>query len=343
MPELNVQNPGLVDILTRTNAGGDIAQIIELAEKSNPILKDAVFTECNDGTKHTHVIRTGIPEPAWRRYNSGVKQGKTTTAKVTDTTGMSEMFSVVDKALADLNGNAAAFRASEMTGLVEGFNQFMARNMLYGSTAETPDGFMGLDPRYNDPTVASGRQLINATGSGSTNTSIWFVTWGPRATTMLYPKGSMAGLSRTDMGVQLWPAPDGSGQMRAYVDNLKWDMGLSLGDWRGNARICNIDVTALTKDAASGADLLDLMIDAEEIIDTSSRVGIDSNGNLVTGKTVVYVGRTVAKFLRKQALNKKNVNLTVEEVAGERVTMWGDMPVRRLDAITDTEAAITFP
>lgn len=61
MAELNVKNPGLVDILTRTNAGGDIAQIIELAEKSNPIMRDAVYTECNDGTKHQHVIRTGIP------------------------------------------------------------------------------------------------------------------------------------------------------------------------------------------------------------------------------------------------------------------------------------------
>lgn len=343
MAELNVKNPGLVDILTRTNAGGDIAQIIELAEKSNPIMRDAVYTECNDGTKHQHVIRTGIPEPAWRRYNSGVKQGKTTTAKVVDTTGMAEEFSVVDKALADMNGNAAAYRASEMSGLVEGFNQFMARNMVYGSIATTPDGFMGLDVRYNDPGVASGRQLINGGGSGSDNTSIWFVTWGPRATTLLYPKGSAAGLSRQDMGVQLWDAQDGSGKFKAYVDHLKWDMGLSVGDWRGNARIANIDVSALTKDAATGADLLDLLIDAEEMIDTSSRVGIDSNGNLVEGKTVIYVGRTVAKFLRKQALNKKNVNLTVEEVAGERVTMWGDMPVRRLDAITDTESAITFP
>lgn len=272
-----------------------------------------------------------------------MKQGKTTTAKVVDTTGMAEEFSVVDKALADMNGNAAAFRASEMSGLVEGFNQFMARNMVYGSIATTPDGFMGLDVRYNDPGVASGRQLINGGGSGSDNTSIWFVTWGPRATTLLYPKGSAAGLSRQDMGVQLWDAQDGSGKFKAYVDHLKWDMGLSVGDWRGNARIANIDVSALTKDAATGADLLDLLIDAEEMIDTSSRVGIDSNGNLVEGKTVIYVGRTVAKFLRKQALNKKNVNLTVEEVAGERVTMWGDMPVRRLDAITDTESAITFP
>ncbi|MFG6082007.1 major capsid protein [Paracoccus litorisediminis] len=85
---VELKNPDLVDILSRTDPDGKISDIIELAEKSNLILKDAVFTECNDGAKHQHVIRTGIPEPAFRRYNAGVKQGKSTTAKVVDTTGM---------------------------------------------------------------------------------------------------------------------------------------------------------------------------------------------------------------------------------------------------------------
>jgi len=84
------------------------------------------------------------------------------------------------------------------------------------------------------------------------------------------------------------------------------------------------------------------MIDAEELVDTSATMGVNMDGELVTGKTVIYVGRTVAKFLRKQALNKTNVDLRVEEVAGKRVTMWGEYEVRRIDAITETEAAISF-
>ena len=342
MAELNVKNPSLADVLSRTNPAGNIAQIIELAEKMNPIVRDAIYTECNDGTKHQHVIRTGIPEPAWRRYNQGVKQVKSTTAKVVDTTGMAEEFIAVDKALAKLHGNEAAYRASEVIPAMEGFNQFMARNMFYGSTDTTPDGFMGLDARYNDASAQSGRQIIDAGGTGSNNTSIWFITWGQRATSLLYPKGSAAGLSHTDKNEQFWDAPDGSGKFLALVDHLKWDIGMTVGDWRGNARIANIDVDALSKDASTGADLLDLLIDAEEMLDTSSRVGIDGQGNLVEGKTCIYAGRTIAKFLRKQALNKKNVNLTVEEVAGERMTMWGEMPIRRIDAISSNEAAIPF-
>jgi len=343
MAELNVKNPGLVDILTRTNADGSMPQIIELAEKLSAIMVDATYTECNDGASHKHIIRTGIPEPAFRRYNAGIKQTKTTTAKVTDTTGMIESISVVDKALAKLNGNEAAFRAGEMVGTIEGFNQFVERNFFYGSTDVVPDGFMGMAPRMDDPTVASGRQLVNAGGTGSDNTSIFFITWGPRATSLLYPKGSVAGLSHTDKGEQFWDAPDNSGKFLALVDHLKWDIGAAVGDWRGNSRIANIDVSALTSNAATGANLLDLMVDAEVKVKSSGRVGVDGHGNLIEGKTVIYVNQTIAAFLRKQALNKANVQLRLEQVEGEWITMWGGFPIRCTDAISNAEAAITFP
>ena len=52
MPELNISNPSLADVLSRTDPNGNISTIIEVAEKSNPIIQDAVFTQCNDGTSH---------------------------------------------------------------------------------------------------------------------------------------------------------------------------------------------------------------------------------------------------------------------------------------------------
>ena len=344
MPELNLTNPSLIDVLSRTDPDGNISTIIEVAEKTNPIIAHATYQECNDGTKHRHVIRTGVPEPAFRRYNQGVQPSKSTTVPVEDTTGMIEDYSEPDKSLADLSGNAQAYRASEIVAKVQGFNNFVARNMFYGSTDVTPEGFMGLDARYNDPQVASGRQLIDAGGTGSDNASAWFVTWGQRACQLLYPKGSVVGFQHNDLKEQT--KQEGSGSSRrmqqVYRDHIKWDVGLSLGDWRSCSRVCNIDVSALTKDASAGADLLDLLIDAEETLDTGSTLGIDMmSGNLVEGKTVLYVPRTVAKFLRKQALNKANVNLTVEKVAGKRVTMWGEYEVHRIDALSETEAAIT--
>lgn len=343
MAEVGIINPSLADVLSRTDPDGNISTIIEVAERSNPLIRHAVYQECNDGSKHQSVIRTGIPEPAFRRYNQGVQPSKSTTVPVVDTTGMIEDYCEVDKSLADLSGNSAAFRASEAAAKMQGFNNFVARNFFYGSTKVTPEGFMGLDARYNDPTAASGRQLVNGGGSGSDNASAWFVTHGPRGCQLLYPKGSAAGFQHNDLGEST--KQEGSGATRKlqqiYLDHMKWDIGMALGDWRSCARVCNIDISALTADAATGANLLDLLIDAEEELDTASAVGVDMNGNLVEGKTVLYVSRTVAKFLRKQALNKANVNLTVNEVAGKRVTMWGEYEVHRIDALSETEAAIT--
>lgn len=344
MAELNLYNPSLVDILSRTDPNGNISTIIEAAEKMNPILMHAVYTECNDGSKHQHTIRTGIPTPAFRRYNQGVQPSKSETAQVVDSTGMIEDYCEVDKALADMSGNANAFRASEVVAKMHGFNNFVAQNMFYGDTASTPEGFMGLDARFNDPNVASGRQLVNGGGSGSDNTSVWFVTWGQRGCQLLYPKGSAVGFSHRDLGEQTKEDASGGTNklMQVYRDHIKWDLGMTVGDWRTVSRVCNIDVSELTADAATGANLLDLMIDAEELLDTNSTMGVNAQGELVQGKTCIYVSRTVAKFLRKQALNKANVNLFVDEVAGKRTTMWGEYPVYRIDAILDTESAISF-
>lgn len=343
MAELGLINPSLIDVLSRTDPDGNISTIIEVAEKTNPIIQHAVYQECNDGSKHRSVIRTGIPEPAFRRYNQGVQPSKSTTVPVEDTTGMIEDYCEVDKALADMSGNANAFRASEAAAKLQGFNNFVAHNMFYGDTKVTPEGFMGLDARFNDATATSARQIIDAGGTGSDNASAWFVTWGPRGAQLLYPKGSAVGFQHNDRGQTT--KQEGSGSTRKlqeiYLDHMKWDLGMSLGDWRSCSRVANIDISALTKDAQTGADLLDLLIDAEEQLDTSAAVGVDMEGNLVEGKTVLYVSRTVAKFMRKQALNKANVNLTVEKVAGRRVTMWGDYEVARIDALKETEAQIT--
>lgn len=339
MAELGLRNPSLVDVLSRTDPDGKVSQIIEIAEQSNPILQDAVFTQCNDGTTHQHVIRTGYPEPVERKFNEFVPSVKSETAIVRDVPVQFEAFPWVDKALADVRGNSAAWRASEQVAVSMGFAAKIARNVVYGSD-NSGSSFLGWNERYSNPAAASGRNLFSGGGSGSDNTSIIAVTWGPRGAQMIYPEGSAAGYVHNDLGDTVRQKDDGS-SMRVYMDHNKWDTALTLGDWRSGGRICNIDVSALTKDAATGADLLDLMIDLEESLDTSAAIGIDMmTGELVRGKTVFYCSRTVAKFFRKQALAKANNTIRYEEVAGKRCTMWGDYEIKRLDAISDTEAAV---
>jgi hypothetical protein len=322
--------PTLLDKFSRSEKDGKIAKIVELMAKQNDVLMDAEYQECNDGSKHKTTMRSGIPEPTWRMFNKGVQPSKSTTVPVLDTTGMMEDYGLVDKALADLSGNADAFRVSENIAKLQGFNNKAARYMFYGNTSSEPEAFLGLAPRYNDLSAESGANIVDAGGTGSTNTSIWFVTWGEMTTHLLYPKGSVAGFQHRNLGEDTVKDATG-GEFQAYRDHFKWDIGMSVRDWRANARVANIDVTALTKDGATGADLIELMIEAFYRIE---------NPMQGEGRTVIYCNRTIQTFLHKQAANAKNVNLTLGEYAGRKIPEFLGMPIKRVDAILNTEARV---
>ena len=322
--------PTLIDKFSREDSTKKVMKIVELMAKRNDILQDAEYQECNDGSKHKTTMRSGIPEPTWRMFNQGIQPSKSTTVPVLDTTGMMEDYGLVDKALADLSGNADAFRTSENMAKLQGFNNKSARYMIYGNTQAEPQAFLGLAPRYNDKSAESGANIVDAGGTGSTNTSIWFVTWGEMSTHLLYPKGSVAGFQHKFLGQQTARAENG-GDFEAYRDHFKWDIGMSVRDWRANSRIANIDVTQLTRDGATGANIIDLMIDALYRID---------NPEQGEGRTIIYANRTIQSWLHKQAMNSKNVNLTLGEYGGKKIPEFLGIPIKRIDAILNTEARV---
>lgn len=327
------------DVAKRLDPSGGIAGILEILNRSNPIIDDMLTRECNDGTGHKTTVRTGIPEAAWRLLNYGVPRVKTTTASVRDTTGMLEVYAEIDKDLADLSGNAKAYRLSEAAGIMEGMSQQMAETIIYGNTALNPERFLGLAPRYSTGVLAnaaSAANVLNANGSDPlTNTSAWLVTWGEMATHGLYPKGSTAGLRHRDLGEQTL-VDDAGGQYQGYRDHFKWDIGLTVRDWRQNVRVANIDTSQLD-DMDYVKALIKIMIDASELPPIG---GEDSNA--MGGRRVWYVSKRVRSALRHGILEKISSNLTWETYNGKRVVMFDDTPMRRLAAILETEAVVPF-
>ena len=330
MAVLSTTNPTLADVAKRYDADGKIDTIVELLAETNEVLDDMTFLEGNLPTGHKTTVRSGLPSSTWRKLNYGVQPSKSTTVQITDTAGMLEAYAEVDKALADLNGNTASFRLSEDRAFLESMNQTMASTLFYGDTGTDPEKFMGLAPRYNSLSAESGDNIIVGGGSGSDNTSIWLVCWGPNTCHGIYPKGSQAGLKHADLGeVTLEDAANGKYQ--GYRTHYKWDIGMSLRDWRYVVRIPNIDVSNLTKDASgSSAALVDLMVQAVEKL---------PNVNL--GRCVFYGNRTISSILRRQITNTSNVRLSMDEVAGKRVMSFDGIPFRRNDAILNTEATIS--
>jgi len=336
MAALTANNPTLLDVARRTDPSGNIATIVELLNQTNPVLDDMTFVEGNLETGHKTTVRTGLPTPTWRKLYGGVQPTKSTTAQVTDSCGMLEAYAEVDKALADLNDNTAAFRLSEDRAHIEGMAQELASTIIYGNEGDQPEAFTGLAPRYNSLSAANADNIISAGGSGADNTSIWLVVWGDQTMHGIYPKGSRAGLDMQDKGQVTIESVDGAGgRMEAYRTHYRHDCGLTVRDWRFAARVCNIDVSALTTDgtaadrAAAQKALINFMVQASERIPSLSK-----------GRAVWYVNRTIREQLRLGILEKIAGNLAWETVSGKRVMTFDDIPVKRTDALLNTEARV---
>ena len=332
MATLAVSNPTLLDLAKMTDPSGQIAAIVEILNETNEILEDMTWMEGNLLTGHRTTIRSGLPAPTWRKLYGGVQPNKGTTVQVTDSTGMLEAYAEVDKALADLNGNTAQFRLQEDRAHIEGINQEIADTLFYGNEATEPEAFTGFAPRYNSLSAANGENIISGGGSGSDNNSIWLVVWGPNTVHGIVPKGSKAGLQMRDLGEVTIENVDGAGgRMQAYRSHYRMDAGLTVRDWRYVVRIANIDKSLLVFDAATGANIVDLMTQALELIP-----------NLGAGRPVFYMSRRTRSFLRRHMVAMvKQSTLTMDMVSGKRVLAFDGVPVRRTDAISADEAAVT--
>ncbi|HCR0385267.1 TPA: hypothetical protein OMS42_002014 [Enterobacter kobei] len=324
----------LLDVAKTLDPDGSTAAVAELLSQDNEMLTDMPWLEGNLPTGHRITTRTGLPDVIFRKLNAGVPPSKATTAQVDEACGILEARSEIDKDLAMLNGNTGSFRLLQAKGFMEAMNQRMQQTVLYGSTETTPEAFLGLAPRFGfAPTNATASpnkvNVIDAGGTGSNNTSIWLVGWGPNTIHGIYPKGSQAGLIHNDLGEG--DAFDASNnRYRAFMDQYQWKCGIALHDWRYVVRIANVDVTALTKNAATGPDIIDLMTQAVEKIHS------------LTGVTpAFYVNRTIRSFLRRQTVNKVAAStLAYDEVGGKPALRFGEVPVRRVDALNIAEARI---
>ena len=333
MALLAVTNPTLLDLAKASDPNGKIADVIEILNQNNEILDDMTWQEGNLTTGTRTTIRTGLPAPTWRKLYGGVQPNKGTTAQITESCGMLEAYAEVDKALADLNGNTNAFRLIEDRAHIEGINQELTNTLFNGNETIDPEKFTGFGPRFNNLSTALNKEVVlDGGGVGSTNFSIWLVVWSPMTVMGIIPKGSKAGMQVEDLGrVTIENVDTLGGRMEAYRTHYRMDAGLSVKDWRYVVRICNIDRTLLKKDYSTGADIVNLMVQAMELIP-----------NLNMGRAVFYMNRTLRSFLRQQITNKTlNSTLSMDTVAGRRVLAIDSIPVRRVDILASDEARIT--
>jgi hypothetical protein len=331
MATLGTGNLTLADWAKRLDPDGKVPTIVDLLSQTNEILDDMSWGEGNLPTGDRVTMQTGLPAVAWRLINGGVVPSKGTTAQIDEQAGMLEAWSEVDKDLAILNGNTAAFRLSEASMFIEAMNQEMAQTLFYGNGGVAPEEFTGLSVRYatTSGSPANSANIIKFGGSGADNTSIWLVRWGP-GVHGIFPKGSKAGLIHEDYGevtVEMTAGLPGS-RMRALQERFQWKAGIVLKDWRNVVRIANVDLSDVA--GSTTATLIDAMETAVELLPAG------------LGKPVFYMNRTLRRGLRRQVRMGvgSGGGITFENIMGRSVAMFGDIPIRTVDALLNTETLV---
>lgn len=328
----------LIDMMKR--ADEPLYGIVEALARLNPFMKDANVLKCNMGTKHKSIIRTGLPSVSWGALYQGIAQSKSTTAEVEDTTGFVEGLSSVDERLLALYGDkASAVRMSEGAAFLESIAQTVESGIFYSNVNINGKQFHGLAPRYN--TLAN-VNVVSGGGSGSDNASVWFVTHGDQQTSVITPENVPAGIQREDMGRQR--ILDGSSNPY-YVKEEKFTqhVGVTVKDWRYNARVCNIDVSDLI---AGSTAVNPLLRNAYYKLQGRRAYKEDMPGEFNPGNTVIYMNKTVLEALDAEGTNGRGgstdnfVRLKPMEIAGEEVQSWRGIPIRETDALLNTEAAV---
>lgn len=330
MATLSTKALTLADHAKRIDPDGKTPKIVELLAQTNEILDDMKFMEGNLPTGHRITVRTGLPQVYWRLLNQGVQPSKSKTAQIDEQCGMLEAWSEVDQEVAELNGNVNSFRLSEAQAFLESMNQEMASTLFYGNSSLSPEEFNGLAIRYSDKSAANAQNIVDGGGTGSDNSSVWLITWGEQTCCGIFPKGSKAGLSHEDLGLQTIETTNGIAgeRMRAYQDHFKWKTGVALKDWRYVVRIANIDVSDL--DTASSADLVNLMIKA-----------IHRIPNLNMGKACFYANRSIVQYLDIQRRDDMvGGALSYQDIDGKKIPHFRNIPLKICDSLLETEAQV---
>lgn len=333
--------PQLIDAHKASGPG----QVIETLAADNPILDDAIARQCNMGAVERTMIRTGLPSTTWGRLYKGVPQSKATMQQVDDTTGFLEARSSIDSRLLKLAKDPAKQRLVDSAPFFEAMNQEMASGIFYHDIATAPEKFKGLSARYDNyyTGVKSGApkkadaQVVDGGGRGSDNTSIWFVTWGDHATSLIYPENTTAGISMMDKGEE--PVLDADGNtFYAKVATYEWHIGVTVKDWRYNARIANIDVSDML---AGNVDLWALLRDGYYRLKSRRRDGMNS-------RIAIYMNTDVLSVLDAQSTDRalttarnNTVSLSSATVEGKEVKTYRGIPIREVDALLNTEVALT--
>lgn len=296
------------------------AQIAEVLNESNEYMQDSVWVEANQIDGHRGTIRQSLPSGTWRKLNKGVDRERSDTKQITESIGQLTAYSEIDRDLVEMAPDRKKFRNQEDMAFVEGLGQEISETFVYGNTTTDPEEFDGLAPRLNDLKYDN---VIDGGGSGNDLSSLYIVQWGVNMAHFIYPRGSAIGLSMEDQGIK--DAEDSNGnKYEVYRSKFQSKIGFFVHDARCIIRIANIETSGSSN-----------IFDHKLLIKALRMLPFGGRG------AVIYANGTLMEQMDLDIVDKSNVTFTPQLPYGRMPEGFRNFPVRRMDAILDTEAAVT--
>lgn len=315
--------------------------VVEMLAEEHPSLIDIPIVQCNDGSNHVSTIRTGIATAAWMQYYKGVPATKGSKKQVINSCGTCGTKIMFDRRQFEREraaGTGDDFLADEASQHGDALGNAAATALFYGDIKDNPLGINGLSKSYakygsitSDDSVAA-NYVINCKGTNASTSalrSIWLVGWGTKSLHALAPKGTSFGLKKGMISYQHVPDDDGN-LYEAGIQDLTFDIGLCIKDFRYACRLCNIQLDQALGSAA--ADYFDLAL--------AATIRPKHNGVrqyfYMSKKTWEIITRTMCKLTRQNAVTFGNL----DQGGTEMPSLFG-RPVHTEDAleVNETEVA----
>ena len=324
----------LVDLMKMIGADGKAIACAQTLARKNPIVREVPILEANQALTHIGNRQASLPTVQKRAINDGVGKSAHKEVPVTAPMSLFETTSEIDEEIINLAGDARdVVRTRKDMTFVEAMAQAVADEIIYGSIGDDVLGFNGLATLFKSSTVypnGDSSWYYNVQlggGSGSDTTSIWIAEWGPEKAHLIYPKGTTGGLEINDKGLMYVDGVTSGTKFWAWCTQFKWRAGLFVQDERCIQRIANIET--------SGSESI---FDDDMLITALNRLP-DMGEN---PGTRIYVNRTIRTQMDIRVKDKNNMNYnTVADAFGKPVMYFRGVPVQVVDAILNTETAIS--
>ncbi len=232
----------LIDHAKLKDPTGKIARVANVLSQVNDWNEMMHWQESNKDTCEQITIQTGLPTTSTVKIGEGVVASKPTTAQIQEGFTILETRNEIYRHLA-IGENLAEFRATQDRPAMESLKQKAGGLVIYGNASADSTTINGLAARYSATGAANGANIVLGGGTTGNQTSIYLICSHQDGVYMTYPKGTMAGIEHTDLGLITDQNAGGTGRRAEMWSSVfNWRFGLVVKDWRDCVRIPNIQV-----------------------------------------------------------------------------------------------------